>query len=346
MPARRWQLMISIVLTIGVVILAYINRNKVLSAFALLAHANLIWIVAAICLELTSFFISSRVYAPALHSLGYRFSMLRLWAMTLVAIVLSQSFPAGGVASYAFLVQAFRRKGVTSGHAALLASLEALSYATAMILLFCFSLFFITFKEGLSAAGGPSLIAAVVAFVVIGTAIFVLTRPQESLQSWLLRIKDGVAHLLHREWSDDPINKIVDDLARGRSLITDQPRQMALLVCLQLLALAGHSLTMLSVLHSLGVTTSIFVVMASFGIALMSSTFNVLPGGGGTVETVIAVVLQSLGVSEAAITAAVIFRLLNFWLLTPVAFVFYRWLIHGTEPSTEPAQIGEKQAHH
>ncbi len=337
MPARRWQLIISIALTVGVVILAYINRHKVLAAFALLAHANLIWIAAAVCLELTSFFISSQVYAPALHSLGHRFSMLRLWAMTMVAIVLSQSFPAGGVASYAFLVQAFRRKGVTSGHAALLASLEALSYATAMILLFCFSLLFITFKEGVSAAGGPSLIAAVVALSVIGTAIFVLTRSQEALQSWLVRIKNGVGRLLRREWSDEPINRIVGDLSRGRALITDQPRQVALLVCLQLLALIGHSLTMLSVLHSLGVTTSIFVVMASFGIALMSSTFNVLPGGGGTVETVIAVVLQSLGVSEAAITAAVIFRLLNFWLLTPVAFVFYRWLIHGTESTSEQA---------
>jgi uncharacterized protein (TIRG00374 family) len=337
MPARRWQLIISIALTIGVVILAVINRYKVFSAFSLLAHANLVWIAAAMSLELASFFISSRVYAPALHSLGYRLSMLRLWAMTLVAIVLSQSFPAGGVASYAFLVQAFRRKGVASGHAALLASLEALSYATAMILLFCFSLFFITFKEGLSAAGGPSLIAAVVAVLVISTAIFVLTRSQESLQAWLLRIKNGVARLLRRRWSDEPINRIVGDLSRGRALITEQPRQVALLVCLQILALTGHSLTMLAVLHSLGETTSIFVVMASFGIALVSSTFNVLPGGGGTVETAIAVALQSLGVSEAAITAAVIFRLLNFWLLTPVAFVFYRWLIHGGEPATEQA---------
>lgn len=337
MPARRWQLIISIALTIGVAILAFINRNKVLSAFALLEQAKLVWIVVAIGLELASFFISSQVYTPALHSLGYRFSMFRLWAMTLVAIVFSQSFPAGGVASYAFLVQAFRRKGVASGHAALLASLEALSYATAMVLLFCFSLFFIIFKEGLSAAGGPSLIAAVVALVVIGTATFLLTRPQEVLQPWLLRVKNGVARRLRREWSDEPISKIVDDLARGRALITDQPRQMALLVGLQLLALTGHSLTMLAVLHSLGVTTSIFVVMASFGIALVSSTFNVLPGGGGTVETAIAVALQSLGVSEAAITAAVIFRLLNFWLLTPVAFVFYRWLIHGTESAKEPA---------
>ena len=257
--------------------------------------------------------------------------------MTLVAIVFSQSFPAGGVASYAFLVQAFRRKGVTSGHAALLASLEALSYATAMVLLFCFSLFFITFKEGFSAAGGPSLIAAVVAIIVIGSAIFILTRPQEALQLWLLRAKHGMARLFRQAWSDEPINKIVGDLARGRALITEQPRQMVLLVCLQLLALTGHSLTMLAVLRSLGVTTSIFVVMASFGIALVSSTFNVLPGGGGTVETAIAVALQSLGVSEAAITAAVIFRLLNFWLLTPVAFVFYRWLIHGTETAPERA---------
>lgn len=335
MSARRWRLLISLALTIGVVILAYINRTKVIASFALLNRAEPLWIVAALGIELTGFFVSSRVYAPALKSLGYRLSPLRLWAMTLVAIVVSQSFPVGGVASYAFLVQAFRRKGVTVGHATLLASLEALSYATAMILLFCFSLFYITFQEGVSAAGGPSLIAAVVALLVVGTVVFVITRPQEVFVAWLLRLKNGAARLLRRDWGDAPIHKLADDLARGRALIAEQPGQMLLLVGLQLIALSCHSLAMLAVLRSLGVSTSFFVVAVAFGIALMSSTFNVLPGGGGTVETAITFSLQNLGVGDAAIPAAVIFRLLNFWLLAPVAFVCYRWIMHSGEPVEE-----------
>jgi uncharacterized protein (TIRG00374 family) len=89
---------------------------------------------------------------------------------------------------------------------------------------------------------------------------------------------------------------------------------------------------MLVVLYSLGVKTSLLVVMTAFGIALITSTFNVLPGGGGTVEAVLVFTLTQFGVGPEAFTASVIFRILNFWLLAPVAAICYRVLMHGGAP--------------
>lgn len=339
MRIPRWRLIISATLTLAIIVLAYQNRAQLAESFALLERAKPVWLAAAFGLELLGFYVSSRVYAPALRSLGHHVGALRLWAMTLVAIVLSQSFPAGGVASYAFLVHAFRRRGIPGGHAALLASLEALSYATAMLLLFFFSLFYIMFQG--QAAGWPSLIAAAVAVLAITIAVFLVTRNQVTIVAWLLHIKNGANRLLRQQWSDAPVHRLVTDLARGRALIAEQPGEVGLLICLQLLALTCHSLAMLAVLSSLGATTSPLVVMAAYGIALVSSTFNVLPGGGGTVETAIVVALQSLGVGNAAISAAVIFRLLNFWLMAPIAFVGYRWIMHGKQHSIESTVVEE-----
>lgn len=336
MHARRWQFILSLLLTIGVVILAYFERARIWSAILLLREAQPAWLLLAFGLELAAFFCASQVYYRVTRSLGYRMGVLRLWATALVAIILSQSVPAGGVASYAFLVQSFRRRGIPPGHSALVATLEALSYAGGMVLLFLFGLTYLTLRSGVGAAEGTSLIAAAVAVTVIGVAVFALTRDQTVLKRWLLRIKNGVARILRRNWGDEGVHKLVDDLARGRELIAVRRSELVLLVIIQLGALAIHSTAMLVVLYSLGVTTSLFVVMTAFGIALITSTFNVLPGGGGTVEAVLVLSLTQLGVGDQAIVAAVIFRLLNFWLLTPVAAICYRWLMHGRVPDAPP----------
>jgi uncharacterized protein (TIRG00374 family) len=141
---------------------------------------------------------------------------------------------------------------------------------------------------------------------------------------------------MHRSWSDVPIQHLVGELVLGRARITDRRAAMLLLVLIQLGALIGHALALLVVLYSLGDTTQLVVVLAAFGIALITSTFNVLPGGGGTVEAVLALVLTQLGGGNEAIIAAVIFRLLSFWLLTPLAVIGYRWLMHGAMPAEAP----------
>src|SRR5690349_4264706 len=102
MRARRWQITLSVLLTVGVIILAYIKRDRIGLALTQLREVQPAWLLLAFSLELLAFFLASQIYYRALRSLGYRFSALRLWATALVAIILSQSVPAGGVASYAF----------------------------------------------------------------------------------------------------------------------------------------------------------------------------------------------------------------------------------------------------
>ncbi|HET9224906.1 MAG TPA: lysylphosphatidylglycerol synthase transmembrane domain-containing protein [Roseiflexaceae bacterium] len=338
MRARRWQFIISVLLTIGIIVLAYLKRDRIALALESLREARPSWLLLAIVLELFAFFLASQVYDRVLRSLGYRLNVLRLWAIALVAIILSQSVPAGGVATYAFLVQSFKRRGIPAGHSTLVATLEALSYAGAMLLLFGFSLGYLALRTGLDATedARASLIAAGVAIATIGVATFVLTREQEVLTRWLLAVKNGVARLLRRNWSDEPIHKLVDELARGRALIAARPVELAVLVLIQLAALIVHSLAMLVVLHSLGADTSLFVVMAAFGLALITSTFNVLPGGGGTVEAVLVLTLTQSGVEAQAYVAALIFRIINFWMLLPIAAICYRLLNHDTDSSTPP----------
>ncbi|MCG8346621.1 MAG: flippase-like domain-containing protein [Chloroflexales bacterium] len=337
MQGRCWQLLISALISFGILVLALINHHKIIEAFGILKQARPMWLIVALIITILGYIISSQVFRIVLRSLGYRLGALRLWATTLVAIVISQSVPAGGLGSYAFLVGKFNRHGVPSGQAALIASLEALSYVTAMLMIFSFSLLYLTTHRIVT--GESSYLAALVAVLVIGGAVFVLSRSVPTLTGWLLSIKNALARVFRSSWGDEWVHRVVGELARGRSLVAGRRRDVALLIGIQLTALSFHSLAMLVVLYSLGVSVSFLIVLTAFGIALITSTFNVLPGGGGTVEVALVAVLVKLGTGEAALPAAIIFRLLNFWLFAPVAAVCYHWLMHETPTLVVPTAI-------
>lgn len=72
---------------------------------------------------------------------------------------------------------------------------------------------------------------------------------------------------------------------------------------------------------------SFAIAVAASGMTLILNSFNVLPGGGGTVEAVLVAVLLQFGVGTAAIPAAVLFRLLNYWVFLPVAALASAWLL-------------------
>ncbi len=326
MPQSRWKLLTSVVISLVILVLAYLNRAWIIAAFGLLHEARPAWLVAAFVLICLSYLISSQVFNVVLRSLGFQMGVLRLWATALVAIIISQSVPAGGVGSYAFLISNFNRRGVSPGESALIASLETLSYAVAMLLMFSFSLFFLTFHGMVT--GRASYVAGVVAVAVIAGVAFGLTRSEATLKRWLSALQRGVGRLLGHQWSGAWAENLIAELVVGRNLLASRRRDVMLLVLIQLTALTGHSVAMLLVLQAFDVRVSLWAVGAAFGVALITSTFNVLPGGGGTVEAALVAVLTQLGAGPAAVPAAIIFRLFNFWLLAPVATACYHWLMH------------------
>jgi uncharacterized protein (TIRG00374 family) len=336
---RRWRIVTSVVMSLCIFTVAVLNWEWLSGAFEIAYHADMFWLAAAFGTILLSYLVTSQVLMVALRLLGHSMGVLRLWAVSLVAIVLSQSVPGGGVGSYAFLLGIFRRHGVPSAQATLVASLEAISYVCTMLLVFLFSLLYMA-AHGL-ATGQTSYISAVVALLIVSGVIFLLTRSRSQLAFVLLTVKNAIAKVLRRSWSDTWVLRKVAELAHARELVASRYQEAIGLMLIQLIGLMGHSLAMLMVFWSLGIQTSYLVVVSAFGIALVTSTFNVLPGGGGTVEAALVAVLVQLGTGSAAVPAAIIFRLFNFWLLMPVAAGSYYWLMHEDPDQSQP--VGKKK---
>ncbi|GAC1536796.1 MAG: lysylphosphatidylglycerol synthase transmembrane domain-containing protein [Herpetosiphon sp.] len=333
----RWQMLLSLLVTLLIAVLVYRNRAWILQALALASGARLGWLLAAFAMILVSYLVSSQVFRLVLRSLGHRFGVLRLWATAVTAIVISQAVPAGAVGSYAFLMAAFKRQGVPPAKSAIIAASEAISYVGAMLLIGGFSLGYLATHALLGTSGTTTRHAAIIGAVVVagsaGLIGFILTRSDATLRRWAMLLTGVWRRLMARGAAEDEGTALVVRLLSTRTMIRTSAPLLGMLVGVQLVALSGHSLALLLVLKSLGVTTSFPVVLTAFGCALITSTVNVLPGGGGTVETVLAAVLLRVGIGAEAVPASMLFRLLNFWALIPVAAGSYGWLTREGKPA-------------
>lgn len=318
-------------MTLGILVLAYVKRAWLLEAISLARAAQPAWLLLGLVTIMLSFLISSQVFQVVLRALGYRLGVLRLWATAVVAIVTSQVIPAGSVGSYAFLLKSLQRHRVAPAEAALVATLEALSYAGAMVFFAVFGLAYLASRVLAADPNGSSLLAPVlaigIALLLIGGIVLLLTHSAATLTRWLLRLHRLLVRALSRPRNATWVERTIRELTRVRHLVAEQRTMIGLLVLIQLTALCGHSLGMYCLLRSLGTSTSLLTVLSAFGIALLTSTVNVLPGGGGTVEAALVAVLTQLGVGAEAVPAAIVFRLLNFWMMLPIALGGYAWLM-------------------
>jgi len=225
-PARRqarWRLALGVLMTVGILALAFFNRAWLLEAIRLARSAQPAWLLLGLLTIASSFLISSQVFQVALRALGQRVGVLRLWATAVVAIVISQVFPAGGVGSYAFLLKSLQRRGIGAGETALVATLESVSYAAAMLILAVFGLAYLASRIVAADPNGSSLLAPVlaagIAALLIGGVVLLLTRSEGTLTHWLLRAHRLLARTLH--WPNDAtwVDHTVAELTRRRLIM-------------------------------------------------------------------------------------------------------------------------------
>jgi putative heme transporter len=330
-----WSTVIGLLLLAALVLLLYANRHEVEEAIRLLRGARPEWVAVSVACIIAGFLCAGQIYGRVLAALGHRASVPWLTAAAMVTILTNQAVPAGSVAAYAFLVTSLRRRGFPVGSVAMVAGLELISWNTAVIAAFTYGLVYLLITTGLSGAA-ISYTAVAVALGVLATVMYIVSRSDDTFHSWGHNLKVAVDRVFGPVWTSAQVRQVVDEILASRRMILEQPRRMVVLVLLQLTVFTFHSLALESILRALGVPAPVLAVLAAYGLALIVSVFTLLPGGGGTVEAALTVALASQGVPiEAALGAAVLFRLLSFWILLPLGLVCYRLLTRSQTPPAD-----------
>ncbi|HMO58004.1 MAG TPA: lysylphosphatidylglycerol synthase transmembrane domain-containing protein [Roseiflexaceae bacterium] len=329
-----WSTIAALLIVVALVFLIAQSWHEVLAAIELLRGADPIWLCLALVAVGTGFVCAGQIYGRVLAVLGHSAHFLWLTGTAMVAILINQSIPGGSVAAYAFLVASLRRKRFPVASVAMVAGTELLSWNGAVLISFTYGLVYLILTSGINGAS-VSYGAVILALLITSGLGYAGSRSDDTLHDWAQQLKGLVNRMFGPIWTQQQVVHVIDEIIASRRLLFEQPWRMLLLVILQLLIFMFHSMALLAILYGLGVVASPFAVAAAYGLALIVSTFVILPGGGGAVETALTLALRVQGVPpEAAIGAAIVFRLLSFWLLLPVGGVLYHVLTRS--PVTRP----------
>lgn len=327
MSLRRipWSWIIGIILIGLVITLAIYNRAELTEAIHLLQTTEPIWIAVAFTMIVLGFVCAGWIYGSVLSILNHRETMVWLIGTALVGILLNQAVPMGSVAAYAFLVAALRIRGFPTSSVAVVAGTELLSWNGAALLMFSAGLLYLTLTAEFTAT--TPIITAVI--ITLGVATFlgiVATRPAESVARWLHRLRRGLLKI-GIEWDTKSLELLIDEIANSRAIFAAQPSKFVRIIALQMGIFVFHALALTALLYGMRVDAPFLDVLAAYGMSLIVSLFTILPGGGGAVEAALSFSLHLQGVPiHGALGAAILFRLLSFWMMLPLGAVFYRLL--------------------
>jgi len=321
----RWVLLGVVLAAAGVV--AFLHRHDLAHAMILVVRVKPGWLLLAIAIIAGVYGCRALVYDVTLRLLGFSLGRLYLWRSAVVATTLHQLIPSGGASGYAFLTYAFHDRGVGGGEASLTALIDTLSNAASVALLVVITLPYLGLTGRLSGEELAAILIPGAVVLPLAGVVFWLQARRDRLVRFLLAAKRRLETALRRSWPDRPLVDFVDQYVAGKAVIARRPIVFALLVALQVAALALDCAAVYAVFLGLGERPDPFVVAMGFVVALAGLTVIVVPGGGGSAEVLMSAFFAASGIQlDDAIAATLLYRLVSFWLPTLFSLAaLWRW---------------------
>lgn len=296
----RTVVTVTLALVAGGILLTTLNFRDII-AYA--ANANPWWLLAAFVLGLLTYLGSALglvAFSPE------RLGVVRTTTVQVAASVIALVAPAG-VGPAAFNLRFLTKRGLDTPMAvATVALLQVSQFVTTVLLLIVIAL--VTGSQGALAQlpSGAVVVILVVALAVVGV-LFAIPRL--------------------RRWAIGKIRPTLQQVWPRLIWVLGQPARLALGIGGNLLMTVGYlaafACTLAAFGHSLSLTTLAVVYLTGTAIGSAVPT----PGGIGAVEGALTTGLRTAGIATAAaLSTAVIFRVLTFWVRVPIGWVALRHL--------------------
>jgi uncharacterized protein (TIRG00374 family) len=328
---------IGVALGIAVLVVLLRQRGDLMAARHEFRHLAVGWIVASVLAEGTSLAGFGLLQHRVLRAAGTHIPLPGLVALSLANEAIANTVPAGSALSCVYRYRYYRQRGASEASAGWCVFTVLIAQAVSMSLLLLVGVLVAMLA---SASVGSAGVAAVGAVIVIA----------------------GVAVLIRR----DLVLRLVGLLVRTARRVTGHPREArcarieAALARMREIPLDARS-TVTVVAIAVGVWACDFLclicsfgaihakvpwggVLLAYGAAQAASALPIVPGGLGIVEGSLAVILAAYGVARIpAISAALAYRLVSFWLSIAVGWVSVgmiayraRRKIGRSQPESEP----------
>lgn len=335
--ATLWR---AVALVVGVAIIAAVGLARVgelTPTWRVVREARRGWLIAALGTQILPYLALTRIYVALFRQQGHPQPAPFLARVATVVLTINRVLPTMGVTSSVYLLATLRRRGVPPARTLVVHTLEIAAYAVAFTL--------VTLGGGFALLSGQpiaraALVATLLLITVAITGIWQRARRAGRMPN-LAPVIARVARLLPARFRDDAdarITRFVAEMGRGVRLAGAQRGPFARAVGWELTSLLGDCLTIGCALVAVGVYAAPGTVVIAFAAATALAAVSFLPGGAGSFEAVMVVVLvRRAAPLDAALAATLIFRALTFWLPLALALpLLSRSLARATD-SASPA---------
>jgi uncharacterized protein (TIRG00374 family) len=305
----------------GVLWLLFGKRGELAAAWHHLASASGGWLAAAIAAEALSLLSFAWLQQRVLRISGTVIALPGLFLLALANDAITCSVPGEPAVSSAYRYRYFRRRGATGASAGWTIFTILIAQAVGMSLLLLLGV--VVALTGSTSTVGAGLTVIGLLLVLGAGAVLIRRDLVLRLAGALVR---GVDRLTRRRpGAPDSGPTIAARIERTLTRMREIPLSPRSTVAVVAMATATWACDFLCLVCSFRVVHAPVpwhAVLLAYGVAVVVGSLPVVPGGLGIVEGSLAVVLVAYGVGQVtAVSAALAFRLVNFWLAIPVGWL-------------------------
>lgn len=313
---RRWLAWLVGLAVLAAVVIIVTRISEPRDFVRLVERAEPWWLAVAFVLQAGTYVAQAQVWRTVGRAASQPLAQRPAVLIALAKLFFDQTLPSGGISGAVLVTSALGHRGWPQPAVAATVIIELASYYL-----------------GYAVALGVAIAIAAAAghlgtVVVIPAVVFIAFALAAAVGALVL---SRVHHL-----------PALPGLARANRWLTSADRRLtgdirlvARAVGWQLAVVALDGTTMWTVLRAIGVDAPIAGVYASFMIASLARTLSIVPGGLGVFEGVGVLALAQLGVDHAAaLSAALLFRGLSYWLPMIPGFIASRRLQRGARATT------------
>jgi putative heme transporter len=320
---------VGVLLGCVVLVLLVGKRGELAAARHQLASVSGGWVVAAIAAETVSLLAFAWLQHRVLHLSGTTMPLPGLFLLTLANDAIANSVPGEPAVSSAYRYRYYRRRGATSASAGWTIFTILIAQAVGMSLLLLLGVL-------VALAGSTSTLGAgvtVIGLVIVLGAGAILIRCDLVLRLASAAVR-GVDRLTRRSARPSGPQRtlaarIEGTLTRMREIPLG-PRSTVTVVAIATAVWWCDFLCLVCSFRAVHSPIPWHGVLLAYGVAQVVGSFPIVPGGLGLVEGSLAVVLVAYGAGRVpAVSAALAFRMVNFWLAIAVGWLSAGGIAHN-----------------
>jgi uncharacterized protein (TIRG00374 family) len=331
----------------GVRAMAWVKRGLALAAFAvvlylfwplvkelraaagLFVHAAWGWLAVAVLLQVLSYTFLTGLNALLLRPFHGRISFGRLMAILPAIAFIEVAIPSTGASGVVLRARFLGRSGYSVEASTFTLALESIYLAVVMVAASLSGLWYLIRHRQLGPAQLIFLSALAIFLVALGLLVYWFGRDRERARRLAPRLMAYwnrlAARLGQPPYAVEDANARVDGFYDGLHHLSHTPRWPFLLTSLGRVALDVATLGACFVAFRYRISPGI--LLTGYSLTLLLSGLAALPGGLGLADASLAVIYARLGAPGAvAVAAALVYRLIAFWLLRFLGFVTWQFL--------------------